>query len=121
MPHQTAIEVLAGLRQLTGCQVAAAKEKLLLHRRCCHRDAVAVLVLVTDLHNTVLTGARPATLAELEPIVAPRSPEAMVALRQGPPPGRVLVVLVFGTGAMGLFIEPEAAAGVAVTAPGGSA
>lgn len=120
MPRTT-LEVLAELRGLAACQVAAAKEKLRLHRRCCHRDAVAVLVIVTDLHNTVLAGARPATLAELEPIVAARSPAAMEALRQGPQPGRVLVVLVFGSDAMGLFNEPAAGAEVAVTAPGGSA
>lgn len=111
------------LRSLAIRDIEKAKAYILRHRGCCCADVSTILVVGALVHNTVVTGARAITLAELEPMVAARCPTAWDAVRQAPPPGRVHLVVFSGDTTTAMISEPieiiAQATAPTTNAPGG--
>lgn len=100
-------------------QIEVAKSRMAMHARCCTRDAVAVLVVADMVCGLIATGAEPATLEQLDPLVAERSPEVALRLRQQPPAGCVYLVVAVGPAGRGALamVTVSAATDTATPAP----
>lgn len=117
----TALDGVMALRCLARPSIERAKARILRHRGCCAADVSTILVVGSIVYDTLVIGARAITLADLEPLVSARCTAAWAALRQGPPPGRVHVVLFSGEGATALVSEPLTPDTTPATnAPGGA-